>query len=122
VRWKTANAYLWLGNQLRLVPAGLALVTTVLLLVVAGLGRFAAGEVLTIVLGGIATTAISYLLALKQARFALAAKAAWHAVYQKQRLDAVKLIEELERSSRKGVAGLGDRVARALQIIRDQQR
>ena len=64
---------------------------------------------------------VSFLLALLQARVALAAKAAWHSVYSKQRLDAVKLIEELEKSSRKGVAGLGDRVARALQILRDQQ-
>jgi len=64
---------------------------------------------------------VSYLLALPGARFALAAKAAWHAVNQKQRADAVDRIEEFERSSRKGVTGLGDRVAKALQILRDQQ-
>ena len=65
--------------------------------------------------------AVSYLLAVPSARFALAAKVVWHAINQKQRADAVDLIEEFERSSRKGVAGLGDRVARALQILRDQQ-
>jgi hypothetical protein len=64
---------------------------------------------------------ISYLLAIPSARFALAAKVVWHAVNQKQRADAVDQIEEFERSSRKGVTGLGDRVARALQILRDQQ-
>lgn len=64
---------------------------------------------------------VSYLLAIPSARFALAAKVVWHAINQKQRADAVDLIEEFERSSRKGVAGLGDRVARALQILRDQQ-
>jgi hypothetical protein len=46
---------------------------------------------------------------------------AWRRVYGRQRADIIGLLEGLERSSRKGVAGLGDRVARALQILREQQ-
>ena len=76
---------------------------------------------LPLVLLALVPIAVSYLLAIPSARLALAAKVAWHAVNQKQRADAVDRIEEFERSSRKGVTGLGDRVARALQILRDQQ-
>jgi hypothetical protein len=42
-------------------------------------------------------------------------------VYLKQRSEVEDLLIELEKSSRKGVAGLGDRVTRALQILREQQ-
>jgi len=65
--------------------------------------------------------AVSGLLALASARASLASKTAWHAVYLKQRTEVEDILIELERASRKGVAGLGDRVARALQILREQQ-
>jgi len=42
-------------------------------------------------------------------------------VYARQRVEIIRLLESYERASRKGVAGLGDRVARALQILREQQ-
>jgi hypothetical protein len=118
IRWKTANAYVWVGNPVRLLPA----IFAILVLIDALIAAIAIAPIPWpwFVLPVIAA-AVSFLLAILQARVALAAKAAWHAVYQKQRLDAVKLIEELEKSSRKGVTGLGDRVARALQILRDQQ-
>jgi hypothetical protein len=54
-------------------------------------------------------------------RFAVDSNAAWLRVYARQRADIIRLLEAFERSSRKGVAGLGDRVARALQILREQQ-
>lgn len=120
VRWKTANAYLWLGNPLRLVPAILGVIVVLAVVVSAIAFGADAGTAVVIVLAVVAT-AISLLLAIVESRVALAAKAAWHAVYSKQRLDALRLLEDLERSSRKGVAGLGDRVTRALQILRDQQ-
>ena len=121
IRWKTANAYVWLGNPLRLIPAVVALL-------VVGVGIAAAvvadqwnGMTILLLVGALVASSASFLLAVVEARVALAGKAAWHAVYQKQRLEALRLIEELERASRKGVAGLGDRVAKALQILRDQQ-
>lgn len=121
VRWRTANAYLWVGNPVRLVPAFLAFAVLVVLIIGSIVaGGFDASTILLLVLAAVATTG-SFLLAVLQARAVLAAKAAWHAVYGKQRLEVLRLLEELERSSRKGVAGLGDRVARALQILRDQQ-
>ena len=118
IRWKTANAYVWVGNPVRLIPSIFAtlVLVDVIIAVVAGARVSWPWFVVPVI-----AAALSFLLALLQARVALAAKAAWHSVYSKQRLDAVKLIEELEKSSRKGVAGLGDRVARALQILRDQQ-
>jgi hypothetical protein len=118
VRWKTANAYVWVGNPVRLLPSLFA----VLVLIDALIAAIAIAPIpWPWFVVPVVAAAVSFLLALLQARVALAAKAAWHAVYQKQRLDAVKLIEDLEKSSRKGVTGLGDRVARALQILRDQQ-
>jgi hypothetical protein len=45
---------------------------------------------------------------------------AWRRVYAKQRIDILKLLEDFDRSSRKRVAGLGDRVARALKILSEQ--
>jgi hypothetical protein len=66
-------------------------------------------------------TPVSIALGIAGTRAALAARTAQHAVYLKQRAEVVHLLEEFDRSARKGVAGLGDRVARALQILRDQQ-
>ena len=64
---------------------------------------------------------ISALFAALGIRFALSSDLAWRRVYAKQRVDILKLLENFERSSRKGVAGLGDRVARALKILSEQQ-
>jgi hypothetical protein len=54
-------------------------------------------------------------------RFAIAADAAWRRVYARQRVDILKLLEGFDRVTRKKVAGLGDRVARALKILGEQQ-
>jgi hypothetical protein len=118
IKWKTANAYVWRGNPVRLIPSLLALIVLVdvVVAIISG-GRVAWPWYVLSTLA----IAVSFLLALLEARVVLAGKAAWHAVYQKQRLEAIKLLEDLEKTSRKGVTGLGDRVARALQILRDQQ-
>ena len=42
-------------------------------------------------------------------------------VRRKQRAELVKTLDELERRTSRGVAGLSDRVNRALQILREQQ-
>jgi hypothetical protein len=54
-------------------------------------------------------------------RFGVSSDAAWRRVYARQRVDILKLLEGFERSTRKRVAGLGDRVARALKILGEQQ-
>ena len=54
-------------------------------------------------------------------RFALSSDAAWRRVYARQRSDIQKLLEEFERSTRKRVAGLRERVTRALKILGEQQ-
>lgn len=116
---RTANSYLWRGNLVRLVPVLVAFVPSVSLVVlIARLGDAADLWVPALFL---LLPVISYVLAVVSARATLASKVAWHAVHQNQRDDVVALLDELDRSARKGVAGLGDRVARALQILRDQQ-
>ena len=54
-------------------------------------------------------------------RFGLSSDTAWRRVYAKQRVDILKQLEGFDRVTRKGVAGLGDRVARALKILGEQQ-
>lgn len=117
VRLDTANAYLWRGNAWRLVPALLAIV-------------FAASAAVLLVYGAsywywvaiaLAVAVASFLFALLASRLALGAKVAQHAVNRVQRADAVRLLDEREKTARRKTAGLGDRVARALQILRDQQ-
>lgn len=120
VRWKTANAYLWRGNAVRLVPSALAAVLLIDGIIVCGTQPWGDQFIAYPIVLGLAAASCA-LIALFASRVALASKVAWHAVYVKQRLEALRLLEDLERSSRKGVAGLGERVTKALQILRDQQ-
>lgn len=64
---------------------------------------------------------LSALFAVLAIRFSISSDAAWLRVYARQRVDILKLLEGFERSTRKRVAGLGDRVARALKILGEQQ-
>jgi hypothetical protein len=64
---------------------------------------------------------LSALFAALAIRFSISSDAAWLRVYARQRVDILKLLEGFERSTRKRVAGLGDRVARALKILGEQQ-
>ena len=119
IRWRVVWAYLWRGNFLRVVnPIIAAAVFLLLLATVVVSGEWQDWWLPCLVLLGVA---VSSGLALTSARASLASKTAWHAVYLKQRSEVEDLLIELEKSSRKGVAGLGDRVARALQILREQQ-
>lgn len=119
IRWGVVWAYLWRGNFLRVVNPIIATATFLLLLVcVVVSGAWPLWWLLGLVLFGVAVTSG---LALASARASLASKTAWHAVYLKQRSEIEDLLIELEKTSRKGVAGLGDRVTRALQILREQQ-
>ena len=117
IGWGYAWVYLWRGNFLRVVGPILSLLTFALALVISIATR--TDWWLPVAL--FAAFAVSSLLALASARASLASKTAWHAVYLKQRTEVEDLLIELEKAARKGVAGLGDRVARALQILREQQ-
>jgi hypothetical protein len=119
IGWPYAWAYLWRGNFLRVVPPLLALVIFIFSIVVIVIeGSWISWWLPTSLL---VAFVVSSLLALVTARASLASKAAWHAVYLKQRTEVEDILIELEKASRKGVNGLGDRVSRALQILREQQ-
>lgn len=64
---------------------------------------------------------LSTWLGLWGARISLARSLAIHAVHQKQRAEALLVLEELERKAPRKVAGLSERVSRALAILREQQ-
>lgn len=70
---------------------------------------------------GVIAPVLSALFAALATRFAISSDAAWRRVYARQRLDILKLLDGFERSTRKRVPGLGDRVARALRILGRQQ-
>lgn len=119
IGWPYAWAYLWRGNVLRVFAPLLALLAFLLALATV----IAAGDASTwwIPVALLLALVVSSGVALISARASLASKTAWHAVYLKQRSEVEDLLIELEKSARKGVVGLGDRVTRALQILREQQ-
>ena len=119
IGWAYAWAYLWRGNILRTFAPLLALLNFLISLAIVTITEDAASWWVPALF--FVAFVVSSGLALASARASLASKTAWHAVYLKQRTEVEDLLIELEKSSRKGVAGLGDRVARALQILREQQ-
>ena len=119
IGWSYAWAYLWRGNLLRVCAPIIAFLSFALALVIVIVTKDAASWWLPAAL--LVAFAVSSALAVVSARASLASKTAWHAVYLKQRTEVEDQLIELEKASRKGVAGLGDRVTRALQILREQQ-
>jgi hypothetical protein len=67
------------------------------------------------------TVAISISWGIVAARASLALRTAVRSTQDVYRRELIGLIIEAEKSSKKRVAGLGDRVARALSILREQQ-
>jgi hypothetical protein len=118
IRLPYAWAYLWRGNALRVVPPLLAVLLVAVGIAITVVDPSQLGIPASFVLA----VAVSGFLAVASSRASLASKAAWHAVNLKQRAEAEDLLLELERSTRKGVTGLGDRVTRALQILREQEK
>ncbi len=109
-----ANAQLWKGTPWQLV----AVVASSLPMVAAVMTDPSSPGV---VIAGLLLPVISYLLALAVARASVAAAGARSGLHMHQRTEIVELLESAAKSSRKKVAGLGDRVARALEILREQQ-
>lgn len=106
-----ANAQLWRGTPWRLVPVVLALMPFVLLV---------ASEPIAAVLSLLLPVS-AYVLALAAARASVAAAGARATVRDSQRAEIEDLLRDAAKSARVPVAGLGDRVRRALQILREQQ-
>jgi hypothetical protein len=119
VTWRSSSRFLWTQSWWRLLPVLVALVPLSVAVVSGDLGSLFDGIPLWVLL--IFPAPLSYLAAVGSAKAALAARVARRVWVERQRAEVERLLILLERGSRKGVAGLGERVTRALQILREQQ-
>ncbi len=101
---------LWRGTPWRLAPVLLSFVPVFLMT-----------EVWPLSLLALLLPVITYVLALAAARASVAASSARALLHEAHRAEIEELLDRAARASRKRVAGLGDRVTRALQILREQQ-
>lgn len=105
------------GRWVRAIPVVVALVATVAAVWLT-VERAAPWWVAVVSLCLVIVTAW---LAVWGARISLARNLAIHAVHQKQRAEALLVLDDLERKTPRKVAGLSERVSRALAILREQQ-
>lgn len=114
-----------IARLLRLIPIGLALAAMIVVWVsIIDATNWQAEAIWAPILWAITAVimpAASVVLALRGARLSLRARASWALVNGKHREELLRSLDELERRSGRGVAGLTDRVNRALQILREQQ-
>lgn len=103
----------------RFVPVILAV--TLLMSVWVSVGRSDGAILAWLIVVAVVLFVVSWALAAITIRVAAASGAAWEIVYRERRDVASRLLADVERRSAKRVAGLGDRVSRALQILREQQ-
>lgn len=108
---RSAAAQLWRGSPWRVLPAVFALLPFALLVTAEPLAAVAS----------LALPAVAYVLALAAARASVAAAGARAVVRDSQRAEIEELLRDAAKSSRAPVAGLGDRVRKALNILREQQ-
>ncbi|MFZ2965104.1 MAG: hypothetical protein WA006_10540 [Rhodoglobus sp.] len=108
---RSATVQLWRGSPWRLIPAVLALAPFALAVAAEPLAAVAS----------LVLPAVAYVLALAAARASVAAAGARAVVRDSQRAEIDELLREAAKSSRAPVAGLGDRVRKALHILREQQ-
>ena len=109
---KVTARRLLLGRPYRLLPPVVSLVALILSIV--------AGDLVLIVHSAVLVV-IAVVFVVVGARIAVGARLAWRTVADDERAEVVRLLEEAERRSTKRVEGLGERVTRALQILREQQ-
>jgi hypothetical protein len=112
IRPASAGSRVW-----RVIPVLVAVAA----LVTAWLALAAAGESVWLIVLAWAMPLASFALFLAVTRVATAAARNWSAIQDSERALVASLLDDLERRSGKRVAGLGDRVSRALQILREQQ-
>jgi uncharacterized membrane protein YfbV (UPF0208 family) len=101
----------------RLLPV----LAAILLLIFAAIGASADAGHDWVTVAAALSVVVSAGLAVLGARSSVALLSAVRETQLQYRSEAVQLIIEAEKTSRKKVAGLGDRVTRALQILREQQ-
>lgn len=101
----------------RLLPPAAA----VLLLVLVAIAAVERPGNEVLVVAAAAAVALSVVLSLAGARASVALLAAVRDAQVEHRAEAVHLLTEAAKTAKRPVAGLGDRVARALQILREQQ-
>ncbi|MFM9876232.1 MAG: hypothetical protein ACKVOG_00065 [Rhodoglobus sp.] len=116
VSWRTATGWVFRRPQ-RILPV----VAAVLLLVLASIAAVGSPGHDWVVLGTVGAVLVSSGLAVLGARASLVLLSAVRETQLQYRRDADQLLIEAEKTSRKPVAGLGERVNRALQILREQQ-
>ena len=113
-----------IARTLRIIPIALAVLAlaAIWVAIITGVGE-ADNPWGSMIVGfaAVLIPASSIFLAIRSARISLRARASWTLVNGKQRAELVKTLDELERRTSRGVAGLSDRVNRALQILREQQ-
>lgn len=109
-----------IARMLRLIPVGLATLAFAAVWVAVLVGPLPTGWPAVLVVS-VVPPAASILMAARSARLSLRARAEWGMLNGRQREQLVQSLDELERRTNRGVAGLSDRVNRALQILREQQ-
>lgn len=114
--WRSTIRWIFRRPQ-RVLPVLAALLMFILVTVAA---VDAPGHEWTAVLSGVAVV-LSAALSVLGARASVTLLTAVRETQLVYRAEAEQLLTEASRSSRKPVAGLGDRVTRALQILREQQ-
>ncbi|MBX3086916.1 MAG: hypothetical protein KF742_00380 [Cryobacterium sp.] len=116
-RQKSLSSKVAIGRVVRSIPVILAVVITALAIwsTISGRPR------VWVIIVGLVACGLSIWLAVWGARISLARNLAAYAVHQKQRAEALLLIADLERKAPRRVAGLSERVSRALAILREQQ-
>lgn len=112
---------LWLATPSILRLATIVLGLVVLVIVIIAQATHPTAQSGSLVYIAVLAPVLSALFAALAIRFGISSDAAWRRVYARQRSDILKLLDGFERSTRKRVPGLGDRVARALKILGRQQ-
>lgn len=114
-----------IARILRLIPIGLAILAVAAIWVAVIIAiQTGSGETWSVLVAGVGSLLIpaaSVFMAIRSARVSLRARASWALANGKQRTELIRTLDELERKTSRGVAGLSDRVNRALQILREQQ-
>jgi hypothetical protein len=103
--------------RLAAILVGIAVVVTVAIAV----SMHPTAQTAWLVWLSLAAPALSAVLATLGIRLGISSDTAWRRVYARQRIDILKLLDDFDRSTRKRVPGLGDRVARALRILGRQE-
>ena len=114
--WRSAAGWVVRRPQ-RVLPV----IAAIVLVVFTALGATAGAGYELRVVAAAGTVLLSAALAVLGARASVTLLSAVRETQLQYRNEALQLIIEAEKTSRKRVAGLGDRVNRALQILREQQ-